>query len=67
VDHRGRGLQLPVQSVHFTTKVVSSNSVHGEVYSMHHYVLNFVSDLRQVGVFLPVLLFFPSIKLTAMI
>ena len=32
-------LQLPMQSVPITTKVVSSNHVHGEVYSIQHYVL----------------------------
>jgi hypothetical protein len=31
-------LQLPVESVPITTKVVSSNLVHGEVYSIQHYV-----------------------------
>jgi hypothetical protein len=30
-------LQLPVQSVPITTKVVSSNPVHGKVYSIQHY------------------------------
>jgi hypothetical protein len=46
-------LQLPVQSVPITTKVVSSNPVHDEVYPpMQHYVIKFVSDLRQVGGFL---------------
>jgi hypothetical protein len=30
-------LQLPVQSVPITTKVVSSNPVHGDVYSIQHY------------------------------
>ena len=60
-------LQLPVQSVPITTKVVSSNPVHGEVYSMQHYVIKFVSDLRQIGGFLQVLRFPPPIKLTAMI
>ena len=39
-----------------TTKVVSSNPVHGEAYSIQHYVIKFVSDLRQVGGFLWVLL-----------
>jgi hypothetical protein len=39
-------LQLLVQSVHITTKVVSSNPDHGEVYVMQHYVIKFVSDLR---------------------
>ena len=32
--------------------VVSSNAVHGELYSIQHYVIKFVSDLRQVGGFL---------------
>jgi hypothetical protein len=45
-------LKLPVQSAPITTKVVGSNSVHGEVYSIQHYVIKFVSDLRQVGGFL---------------
>jgi hypothetical protein len=40
-------LQLPVQSVPITTKVVSSNPVHGEVYLIQHYVIKFVSDLLQ--------------------
>jgi hypothetical protein len=31
---------------------VSSNPVHGEVYSIQHYVIKFVSDLRQVDGFL---------------
>jgi hypothetical protein len=48
-------LQLPVQSVPITTKVVvSSNPVHGEEYSIQHYVIKFVSNLRQVGGFLRV-------------
>jgi hypothetical protein len=38
-------LQLPVQSVSITTKVVSSKPVHGEVYSIQHYEIKFVSDL----------------------
>jgi hypothetical protein len=57
-------LQLPMPSVPITTKVVSSNTVHGEMYSIQHYVIKFVSDLRQVGGFLWVLLFPPPIKLT---
>ena len=47
------GFTLHVQSLPITTKVVSSNPVHGEVYSIQHYVIKFVSDLRQVGVFFP--------------
>ena len=38
-------LQLPVQSVPITTKVVSSNPVHGEMYSIQQ----FVSDLIATG------------------
>jgi hypothetical protein len=45
------------------TKVMSSNPVHGEVYSIQHYVIMFVSDLRQMVVFLWVLPFPPPIKL----
>ena len=55
---------LPVQSVPITTKVVSSNSIHGEIYSIQHYMIKLVSDLRQVGGFLR---FPPPIKLTATI
>jgi hypothetical protein len=40
-------LQLPIQSVPITTKVV-----HGKVYLIQHYVIKFVGDLRQVGGFL---------------
>ena len=32
-----------------TTKVVSSNPVHSEVYSIQHYVIKFISDLRLVS------------------
>jgi hypothetical protein len=52
-------LQLLVQSVPITTKVVSLNPAHGEVYSIQHYVIKFVSDLRQVSGFLWVLMFPP--------
>jgi hypothetical protein len=34
--------------VPITTEVVSLNPVHGEVYLIQHYVIKFVSDLRQV-------------------
>ena len=56
-----------MQSVPITTKVVSSNLLDGDVYLIQHYVIKFVSDLRQVGGFLQVLLFPPPIELTAMI
>jgi hypothetical protein len=55
-------LHLPVESVPLTTKFVSSNPVHVNVYSIQqHYVIKFVSD------FLRVLRFPPPIKLTATI
>jgi hypothetical protein len=41
--------------------------VHGEDYTIQHYVIKFVSDLQQVGGFLRVLRFPPPIKLTATI
>ena len=40
-----------MQLVPITTKVVSSNPANYEVYSIQHYVIKFVSDLRQVGFF----------------
>ena len=55
-------LLLPMQSVPITTKVVSSYPT-GEVYSIQHYVIKFVSDVRQVGGFLWVLRFPPPKKL----
>ena len=54
-------------SASITTNIVSSNPVHGEVYSIQHYALKFVSDYRQVDGFLQVLRFSPPIKLTATI
>ena len=67
-DRRTRGRLVmrltPMQSVPITTNVVISNQSLGEVYPIQHYVTKFVSDLRQVGVFLR---FPPPIKLTATI
>ena len=60
-------LQLHMQSVPITNNVVSSNSAHGEVHSIQHYVIKFVSDLRQVGGILQILRFPPLLKRTAMI
>ena len=54
-------LQLPMQSLPITTNVVSSNPAHGKVYLTQHYVIKFVSDLMQLGGFLRLLLFPPSI------
>jgi hypothetical protein len=60
-------LVIPMQSVHITTKVVSSNPAHGEVYSIQHNVIQFVIALRNVGSLLWIFQFPPSIKLTATI
>jgi hypothetical protein len=51
------GFTTTVQSVPITNKILSSNHAHGEVYSIQHYVIKFVSDLWQVGGFLRVLRF----------
>jgi len=40
--------------VPITTKVVSSNPAHGEVYSIQHYRIKFVRELQQVGGFLSI-------------
>ena len=52
-------LQLLIQSVPITTKVVSLNPTHSQVYSIQHYVIKFVRNLQQVGGFLWVLQFPP--------
>ena len=40
-----------------TTKAMSLNPAHGEIYSIQYYVVNFVSDLRQVSGFIRVVRF----------
>jgi hypothetical protein len=59
--------------VGFTTTYAVSNYHHyhsefefhsGKVYSIQHYVIKFVSDLRQVSGFFQILRFPPPIKLT---
>jgi hypothetical protein len=66
-DRRGRDsiwlldLQL---SVLVTTNDLTSNTGHGEVYSIQHYLIKFVGDLLQVCSFLQ---FPPPIKVTAML
>ena len=45
-------LQLHVQYVPITTKVVGSNLAHGRVLLIQHYVIKFVSDLQEVSDFL---------------
>jgi hypothetical protein len=66
-EHTIDFVELPVQSVHITTKFVSSNPIHVKVYSIQHYVIKFVSDLQQVGGFLRVSRFPQPIKLTAIV
>jgi hypothetical protein len=46
-----RDLLLPIPPVHITTTIVSSNTFHGKVYLIQHYVIKFVSDLWQAGGF----------------
>jgi hypothetical protein len=60
-------LQLPMQSLPIAIYVVSFTPAYGEVYSVQHYAIKFVSDLWQVGGFLLVRRFPPPIKLTGMI
>ena len=55
------------EDTRFSSKSVNSNPDHGEVYSIQHYVIKFVSDLRQVGGFLRVIQFPPQTKLTDII
>ena len=55
-------LQLLMQSVPITTKVVSQNPIHGVVYSIQLYVIKFVSDWQHVGSFLQVSLVFSTSK-----
>jgi ribosome-binding ATPase YchF (GTP1/OBG family) len=59
-------LQLPMQSVPITTDAVGLTPAHSGR-GLQHYVIKFVSDLRQVDGFLWVIRFPPSIELTAMI
>jgi hypothetical protein len=57
-----------MQAVSVTMNVVSVNPAHDEVkYPLKHYVIKFVSGLRQVSGFLQVHLFPPPIKLIAKI
>ncbi len=42
--------------------IINSITLHGEVFSIQHYVIKFCSDLLQVGGFLGVYRFPPPIK-----
>ena len=57
---------ISMKSVPITINIESSNP-NGEVWSIQHYVIKFVSDLQQVSGFLRVTQFSPPIKLTASI
>ena len=50
-------LLLPLQPMPITAKVVSSNPVYGDVYSIQHYVIKFVCDLCRSVVFFGYLVF----------
>ena len=66
-DRMAVGFTTTLQSVHISTNFVSSNPIHGELYSIQHYMRKFVIDLQQFGGFFCLLRFSPPIKLTAMI
>jgi hypothetical protein len=44
-------LQLPMQSVPISTKVVSSNPTHGQVYSIQHYLISLSMTCHRSVVF----------------
>ena len=46
-----------MQSLATTIKVASPNPANGDVYSIQHYVIKFVTDFQLVGGFLRVLQF----------
>jgi hypothetical protein len=52
-DHMVGGFTTTCAIISYHTKVVSVNPIHGEVYSIQNHVIQFVSDLRQVGGFSP--------------
>ena len=47
-------MPIDYMSVPITDKVMSSNPVHGEVYSIPYYVIKFICDLRQIVGFLQI-------------
>jgi len=63
-DRRGHRMVVGFKT---TCAISTYHPVHGEVYSMQHYMIKFVSALQQVGSFLRVLRFPSPIKLTATI
>ena len=66
MGHRGRDhlvIGFATTCAKLPNNVVSSNPDHGEVHLIQHYVIKFVSDLRQVCGFLRILRLPPPIKL----
>ena len=55
-------LKLNMQLVPITTRVASLHPAHDDVYAIQHYVIKFVSDLRQVNGFERVVWFSPTYK-----
>jgi hypothetical protein len=49
-------VQLPVQSVPITTKIVSLNLAQGEVYWIQHYVVSSTNKTERQEIFLKVVL-----------
>ena len=45
------GIFITTYAITAHHQVVSSNPADGELYSIQNYVIKFVSDLQQVGVF----------------
>jgi hypothetical protein len=62
-DHMVVGFTATYAISAYHPKVVSLNPAHGEMYSIQHYVIKFISNLWQVGGFHRVLWFPPPIKL----
>jgi len=48
-EHMVDGFTTTCAKVPNTTNVVSLNPTHGEVYSIQHYVIKYVSDFWQAG------------------
>jgi hypothetical protein len=49
----GRRMVVGFTTTAIKAKVLSMNAARDEVYSIQHYVIKFVTDLRQVGGFSP--------------
>jgi hypothetical protein len=50
INHVVVEFTFAIQSAPITTKVVSSNPDNGKVYSIQHFVINFISDFRKRSV-----------------